>query len=287
MQRYTRTDAWSIESNGVKYSIQPWEFETISVDVLDLYISASNLIDAEDDSFFNNTCAISIRGKAEFPSLGFVGKDESVSPPLEIGEFMIFPIDPDAMENEFHMGAGHLRATLGEYNSEFDSCDANSMIGDPNVFGVCRLRNDFLRIYTNREVFKELALGLKRGSISRLTIKVKLYNLYTDGSYLYRNGKFSDDWGSPKKKLFAFQENPKGASDYVSYGIVESLYKEYRIYEMETHRSKINEKNRNIIFQNQISEKFNEFDFKLKNIKNFNIYILFLIFFVFCMQFFI
>ncbi len=67
MQRYTRTDAWSIESNGVKYSIQPWEFETISVDVLDLYISASNLIDAEDDSFFNNTCAISIRGKAEFP----------------------------------------------------------------------------------------------------------------------------------------------------------------------------------------------------------------------------
>lgn len=287
MQRYTRTDAWSIESKGIKYSIQPWEFESIIVEVLDLHISAENLIETADDAIFDNTHAMSICGKAKFPNLGFVGANEGANSPLEVGEFTIFPIDPEAMENEFQKGAEHLRATLGNYSAEFDACDANSLIGNPSAFGVCRLRNDFLLIYTNRDIFKKIALGLKYKSLSSLTIRLKLYNLYSDGTFLYLKGAYVNEFGDVNKKLFLFEEKPTDASNYVSHGIVESVYETYRIYETETHVSRSHSKQYFFDFEKKLLHNFNYFKSRFEKLLVINIILSSLIAFIVLIKFFI
>lgn len=274
--RYNRTGPWSIEANGRTYSIAPWKFESVWVDVLDLHISVNELTNIENDSFFDDTSAISIQGKVKFPKLGFIGNESNPDSLLTNGEFLIFPIDDESIGNEFEMGTQHVRSTLGEFRSEFDNFDKGAIdeiFGNPHSFGVCRLRDGFLRIYTNRIKFRELALGMKYGQISRLKIKLKLYNLYSDGEAFFDSGSFTDDYGQLKKKLFLFQESETGYSEYMSHGIVESFYLEFRLFDLKTLDGFAQERGEALSLRGDLIEKIYDIQNRIKLIRNFTIFI--------------
>lgn len=283
MPSYTRTDAWSIKNKGITYSIQPWKFESIAVEILDLHVSISSIskiIKSKHDTFFDETYGTSICGKVKIPRIGFVGEPNNGCYLQEICDLNIFPIDSDFLENEFLIGTITLRSILEKFDIEFDISNEKSNIGNPNEFGVCRLRNDSLIIYTNREVFKKIALALKYNSLSRLTIRLKLYNLYSDGNINYLNGSFTDEWGMINKNLFIVQDNQEMVSDYLSYGIVDSMYEEYRVYEMQSNASKKYQKNVEILLLDKIIETRNELEFKYRKyfiLSNFFTFCLFII----------
>lgn len=227
-KQYLRTSPWSINANGRTYSIDPWCFESTNIKILDVRLETwgpNNWGWAED-----KICQI--KGKAKFPDFGFVGGEDRPDKLLKMGEYLIYPIDHEAIEKEFQEGLLHYKSALGDFRDEFDQLSPNEIaekFGDPHNYGVCRIRGSqwgdgFFRIYVVRDIFEQISSGIAKVGASEINIRFRLWNAFSDGDYYPHHD--SESRGALCKRLFLHNEAQDGL-EYINHGIIDEIKVEY------------------------------------------------------------
>ncbi|WP_295445581.1 hypothetical protein [Sphingorhabdus sp. EL138] len=265
-KQYERTSPWSINANGRAYSIDPWSFQSTNITILDLRLNTKG----PNKWGWDNDQVSQIVGMAKFPDFGFIGGEDYPNRLLEMGEYVIFPIDDEAIETEFQKGLQHFKSALGDYRDEFDQLspiEISEKFGDPHKCGVCRITgglwsDGFFRIYVGRDIFDQISSEILRTGVSEISIRFRLWNAYVDGEFYphYAYGNKAHLY----TRLFLQKEQKIGLSDYVSHGIIDEININYSYDKILTNsglnyeKDKIIELSKNIIKLKQNLDSLNE-----------------------------
>ena len=262
---YERTSPWSINANGRAYSIDPWSFQSASITILDLRLKTRG----PNKWGWDNDEVATITGTAKFPDFGFVGQEAYPNALAKMGEYLIFPIDHEAIEKEFQEGLQHYKSTLGNFRDEFDQLspiEISEKFGDPHKYGVCRISaktygDGFFRIYVGRDFFDQLSSAILRVGVSEINITLRLWNAYKDDKlyphYAYGNEAFY------YHRTF-LTKCDESRFDYLSHGIIDDMNIDYSYNKIVTssgynyENQKINTLNENIIKLGQNFESVHE-----------------------------
>lgn len=266
-KQYERTGPWSINANGRAYSIDPWSFQSTNITILDLRLNTKG----PNKWGWDNDKVSQIIGMAKFPDFGFVGGEDYPNRLLEMGGYVIFPIDDEAIESEFQKGLQHFKSALGDYRDEFDQLspiEISEKFGDPHKCGVCRIsggvwEDGFFRIYVGRDIFDQISSEILRVGVSEINIRFRLWNAYSDGEYYphYAIGNKAHSY----MRLFLQKEQQSGLSDYISHGIINEIDIDYSYNRIITNsginyeRNEILNLNKNINIFKENSDSVNKY----------------------------
>jgi hypothetical protein len=207
---------------------------------------------------------------AQFPDFGFVGGENYPNRLLEMGEYVIFPIDDEAIESEFQKGLQHFKSALGDYRDEFDQLspiEISEKFGDQHKCGVCRItggvwQDGFFRIYVGRDVFDQISSEILRVGVSEINIRFRLWNAYSDGELYPHHADVYKRHSHTR--LFLQQDKQSGISDYISHGIIDEIDIDYSYNKIFTNsgfnydRNEISNLNKNINILKQNVDSLNE-----------------------------
>ena len=157
-----------------------------------------------------------------------------------MGEYVIFPIDHEAIEKEFQEGLHHYKAALGRFRDEFDQLshiEISEKFGDPHKYGVCRITtqtygDNFFRIYVGRDFFDQLSSAILRVGVSEINIRFRLWNAYENEKLypFYIGGE-----AHSSRRLFLTKSSQSGLIGYVSHGIIDDINVDYSYNKIVTN----------------------------------------------------